>query len=166
MLYTCWGIRHRRLSIAVFALDRKDSVMDLITILDKDLQHQSRRGLPFIPIQKENARVTGHLFALVFLYLLHSQGFKGYCKTIRTISVIPREPGWYQENVLYFTLLTFYDVHFSRRCPYKSWSFFNWNFSRLQHRWSWRRAWYCYRKLNLVKISPRAFAFCPNVSLS
>ena len=30
----------------------------------------------------------------------------------------------------------------------------------------WRRAWHCYRKLNLVKISPHAFAFCPNVSLS
>ena len=30
---------------------RKDSVVDLVKNLDKDLQHQSRRGLPLTPMQ-------------------------------------------------------------------------------------------------------------------
>ena len=72
----------------------------------------------------------------------HSQGFKGDCETKRTIPAIPREPGWFQEllrcrRLLFASLFTFYDVVlFSRLC--KSWSFFDWSFSRLQHPWSWR----------------------------
>jgi len=31
---------------------RKDSVIDLVKILDKDLQHQTRRGLPLTPLQQ------------------------------------------------------------------------------------------------------------------
>jgi len=31
---------------------RKDSVSDLIKILAKDLQHQTRRGLPLTPMQQ------------------------------------------------------------------------------------------------------------------
>ena len=31
---------------------RKDSVIDLVKILDKDLQHQTRRGLPLTPMQQ------------------------------------------------------------------------------------------------------------------
>ena len=31
---------------------RKDSVFDPVKILDKDLQHQSRRGLPLTPMQQ------------------------------------------------------------------------------------------------------------------
>ena len=75
----------------------------------------------------------------------HSQGFKGYCETKKIIPVLPREPGWYQEKVLrccslFFTsLFTLYEVvHFSRLC--KSWSLFDWSFSRLQRPWSWLRS--------------------------
>ena len=31
---------------------RKDSVSDLVTILEKDLEHQTRRGLPLTPMQQ------------------------------------------------------------------------------------------------------------------
>ena len=59
---------------------RKDSVSDLVKILDKDLQHQTRRGLPLTPMQQVLIALrfyaTGtfqRAIYLVFLYLLHAQ---------------------------------------------------------------------------------------------
>ena len=104
----------------------------------------------------------------------HSQGFKGYCETKRIFPVIPRQPGWYQEEVLrcctlFFTsLFTFYDVvHFSRLC--KSWSFFDWSFSRLQSLWSWLRSRLIllgFRELNKLQFPLKVLPFFPNVFLS
>ena len=39
----------------VFALNKKDSVSDLIKILDKDLQYKTRRGLPLTLTNAANA---------------------------------------------------------------------------------------------------------------
>ena len=121
--------------LTIFSDVRKDSVSDLIQILDRDLQ----KGM-----QESYWRLIWWI-CICCIHSRHSQGFKGYCETKRIIPVIPREPGWYQEKVLwcctlFFTsLFTFYDVvHFSRLC--KSWSFFDWSFSRLQHPWSWLRS--------------------------
>ena len=93
--------------------------------------------------------MQGELLAiyLVFLHLLHahhSLGSRAIAKQ-KGFFLSFLEPGWYQENVLWcYTLFTsifnFYDrdvVHFSRLC--KSWSFFDWSFSRLQLHWSWLR---------------------------
>ena len=85
---------------------RKDSVSNLVKILDKDLQHQTRRGLPLTPMQQvlialrfyatgTFQRVIGDLFGVsVFAActVIHKVSI-GYCKTKRTIAVIPREPG-------------------------------------------------------------------------
>ena len=71
---------------------RKDSVIDLVKILDKDLQHQTRRGLPLTPMQQvlialrfyatgTFEQVVGDL--LVFLYLLHAQSFTRFQGQLR-----------------------------------------------------------------------------------
>ena len=57
-----------------FRLQGKDSVSDLAKILDKDLQHQTRRGLPLTPMQQVQ-QLSRELLAiyLVCLYLLHAR---------------------------------------------------------------------------------------------
>ena len=62
----------------------KDSVSDLAKILDKDLQHQTRRGLPLTPMQQV-------LIALRF-----------YATGTLTRGL----PGWYQEKVLWCCALS------------------------------------------------------------
>ena len=61
---------------------RKDSVSDLAKILDRDLQHQTRRGLPLTPMQQVlialrfmRQELSRELLAiyLVYLYLLHAR---------------------------------------------------------------------------------------------
>ena len=70
----------------------KDSVSDLVKVLDKDLQHQTRRGLPLTPMQQvlialrfyaqELSRGLLAIY-LVFLYLLHAQSFTRFQGLLR-----------------------------------------------------------------------------------
>ena len=80
---------------------RKDSVIDLVNILDKDLKDQSRRGLPRTPMQQVPIalrlyaaatleRVIGDLFGVCVFQCMHSQSqaFKSKRETERTFPVI------------------------------------------------------------------------------
>ena len=82
----------------------KDWVIDLVKILEKDLQHQTRRGLPLTPMQQvlialrfyttgTFQNIIGDLFSAFAACTAVHQGFKGYCETKSTIPVIPRKPG-------------------------------------------------------------------------
>ena len=83
----------------------KGSVSDLVKILDKDLQHQARRSAAYtnaasascFEILCDRNLLEGY-WRFIWCFCIccmhsHSQGFKGYCETKRTIPVIPREPG-------------------------------------------------------------------------
>ena len=59
---------------------RKDSVIDLLKNLNKHLSALYNRG-------ELSSRLL--VIHLVFLYLLHSQGFKGYRETKKTFPIIP-----------------------------------------------------------------------------
>ena len=78
----------------------------------------------------------------------------------------------YQEKVsrcctLFFSSpFTFYDaVHFWRLC--KSWSLFDWSFSRLHRPWSWLRSRLIllgFRELNKLQFPIMFLPFCPTFS--
>ena len=99
---------------------RKDSVIDLVKNLEKDLQHQTRRRLPLTPMQQvlialrfyateTFQRVIGDLFgvsAFAACTAIHKVSKAIYCETKSTIPVIPRKPGWYKEKVLWCCTLS------------------------------------------------------------
>ena len=110
----------------------------------------------------------------------HSQAFKGNCETKRTIPVIPRKPGWFQERALsfckLFTFLIFFTFHvtfyFLWRCPLfttiKVMLFFDWSFSHL-HVPSLKLAEVTFDKLGFgsyIKLKFHAFGVFPNAFLS
>ena len=59
---------------------RKEPVIDLLKIVNKHLSTLYNRD-------ELSSRLL--VIYLVFLYLLHSQGFKGYRETKRTLPIIP-----------------------------------------------------------------------------
>ena len=97
---------------------RKDSVIDLVKTLDKDLQHQTRRGLPLTPMQQvlialrfyatgTFERVVGDLFGVSVF---------AACTVIHKVSrAIAKQKGHFLSfpDILNDTKRKFYDVaHF------------------------------------------------------